>query len=147
MMSSPGTEARSGAGWFDGFTIPLLAPVALVSFLLLAVGIVSAWYVHRLERNTSDLLAVDLRSVRAAEKLVNTVQELRTQLDLYLENEGQPHLDEALGLRGRASGWLAEIGRLAATDRERTLVARLEAAMPRFWRELEGAARSAEREV
>src|SRR5262245_40303067 len=146
-MSSPGKEARSGAGWFDGLTIPLLAPVALVSLLLLAVGIVSAWYVHWLQRNTSDLLAVDLRSVRAAEELVNTVQELRTQLDLYLEDKTLPHLDEVLGLRGRASEWLAEIGRLAPTDRERTLVAGLDAAMSRFWSELEGAARADEPEV
>ena len=62
----------------------LIAPVVATSFLLLALGIGTAWYVHRLQIKVSEDLLANTSGVRAGEKLEIHVREIRTQLDYFL---------------------------------------------------------------
>ena len=48
-----------------------------VSLLLLAIGILSAWYVHRLQKRNSDLMALDVASMLAAEDLEIKMRDVR----------------------------------------------------------------------
>ena len=49
--------------------VRMTAPLVAVSILLLLLGTVSAWYVHRLQRNAADILALNVSSIRAAEEV------------------------------------------------------------------------------
>ena len=116
--------------------IRMTTPIVAVCALLLTVGVGAAWYVHRLNRNTSELLAQDVSSVRAAAELVITVRQMATHLDQFLLTGERKQLDAIRALRTETERWLGEITRLSTTDRERVLVTRFEAAHERFWGEL-----------
>ena len=61
--------------------------------MLLIVGQGGGWYVHRLEKTTSDLVAQDVRSIRPAERLVLATDDLRLQLSRYLATSDRANLD------------------------------------------------------
>ena len=50
-------------------TLRIVAPVVGVSGILLALGAMAAWYVHQLQNSSSDILVVNVSSVRAAEEI------------------------------------------------------------------------------
>ena len=47
------------------FVLRMTAPMIAVSLLLLGVGVVAAWYVHSMQKDNSDLLALDVASMLA----------------------------------------------------------------------------------
>src|SRR5262245_35183726 len=104
--------------------VRMTAPITAISVLLLAIGVVAAWYVHRLQKQTSYVLALNVASVRAAEELEIGVREVRTQLNLFLLTGDPSHLEAVPVLRRQTDHWLAEASRLGATAQEQELIAR-----------------------
>lgn len=103
----------------------MTAPVAAISLLLIAIGIGAAWYVNHLQRNISELLALHIAEVRAAEKLEIGLRDTRSVLTHFLLSHDPRHLQPLPGLRAATDDSLREVERLANTDRERQLVARV----------------------
>jgi CHASE3 domain sensor protein len=62
----------------------MTAPVVTVSCLLLLLGVVTAWYVHRLQQNAAETIALNVASIRAAEELEIGLREIRTNLNQFL---------------------------------------------------------------
>src|SRR5262249_43577690 len=102
------------------------APAMAVSCLPLLVGAVVAWDVHRSQRQAGEALALNVRSVRAAEELAIGVRDLRAHLDRFLLTGDAAHLAEGPRLRGEMDRWLGEARLAAVTPREQELIGRLE---------------------
>ncbi|MGQ0637586.1 MAG: sensor histidine kinase [Planctomycetaceae bacterium] len=115
----------------------VLAPLAIVSGLLLAIGIAGAWRVHRLQRHASDALAVHVSSIRAAEKLDAAVRDIDAELSLFLVTGDQSHLQAVPSLLTATERWLAEAEKWATTDDERKLVAEIQAGRSHLVAELD----------
>src|SRR5215213_269833 len=96
----------------------LSAPAMAVSCLPLVIGAFVAWDVHRSHRSASAALALNVRSVRAAEELAIGIRDLRAQLDRFLLTGDAAHLKEVPGLREEMDRWLGEARRAAVTPRE-----------------------------
>src|SRR4051794_20985144 len=102
-------------------TLRMIAPTAAISLLLLAVGVVTAWYVHRMQRDISYMLEINVSSVRAAEELEISVRELRTRVYHYLVTGERQDLQEAYQLRPVIDRWLDEADRWSTTQYEKAL--------------------------
>lgn len=119
----------------------MTAPVLGVSILLLGVGGLAAWYVQRLQRNASDVLAINVGSMRAAEELEIGLREIRTQMNQFLLAGRQDALDSVPELRAETDHWLAEADRLATTPYEQQLMTKVNRGYKRFFEEFDGIAR------
>src|SRR5262245_45104646 len=131
-------------------------PVVLISLFLLALGVVAAWYVHRLQKNVSRVVVEDVASVRAAEELEIGIREVQAQLSHFLLTGDPTHLDAVPGLRRETGEWLNRAERLAETRSERDLIARVRRGYDHLFREFDrvaagkgdrGTATSGSREV
>jgi signal transduction histidine kinase len=119
------------------FLVRITAPTILSSLLLLAVGVVAAWYVHQLQKNSVEMVASNIASIRAAEELEIGLREVRTQLDHFLITGDRKHLDAVPGLRAETDHWLAEAERVAFTDKEKELIARTKQGYAHFFDEFD----------
>src|SRR5215475_2002511 len=81
-------------------------PVAGISLFLLILGIVAAWYLHRLQRNLSKVVVEDVASVHAAEELEIGIREVQAQLSHFLITGDHAHLDAVPALRRETGEWL-----------------------------------------
>jgi signal transduction histidine kinase len=113
------------------------APLLVISALLLAVGVGAAWYVQDLQQNVSDVLAINVASMRAAEELEIGLRDVRTQLDRFLLTGDKKYLAGVPDLRKETDFWLLEAERVGVTQREQELVARIKAGYPRFFEEFD----------
>jgi signal transduction histidine kinase len=113
----------------------MIAPVAAISVLLLLLGGAAAWYVHHQQRTLSDVLAVNVASVRAAEKLEMGLQDVRGVLKDYQHTGDPEHLKAIQSARAKTDHWLHEAERLATTPREQELIARVKQGYGRFFAE------------
>ncbi len=114
--------------------IRLTAPVVATSLLLLAVGVGAAWYVHDLEKSTSEEFRSKASSVRAAEEVEIDVREIRTQLDHYLLTGDRKYLEAIRGkYLAETDHWLSEAERWATTEREKKLTAQARQGHDRFY--------------
>ncbi|HEX8204048.1 MAG TPA: histidine kinase, partial [Isosphaeraceae bacterium] len=116
--------------------VRLAAPVVAVSLLLLAVGVIGAWSVHRLQRDVTALMTQDVASVRAAEELVITLRQIETLLDQFLLTGAPGHLAAIAAQQPETERWLAEAERLAASAPERARLEAIRSAHGRFWQAL-----------
>lgn len=115
----------------------MAAPAILTSVLLLILGVTAAWYVQRLQKRTSNVLAENVASVRAAEEFEIGIREVRTRLT-WFEVTGDPKYLEAVpALRRDTDHWLRETRRLAMTPHEQELVARVDQGYAYFFREFD----------
>jgi signal transduction histidine kinase len=117
--------------------VRMTAPVAAISFLLAALGGAAAWYVHRLQEETSDVLVDNVASVRAAEKLESGLLEVRGHLKDYLHTGDRKYLDAIPAIREQTDQELHEADRLGTTPREQKLVAEIQAGYGRFFTEID----------
>jgi two-component system sensor histidine kinase HydH len=114
--------------------IRLVLPTAGVGVLLLAVGLLAGWYVHRLQRQAADALGLNVASVRAAERLEITVRKIQTLLYQH-RTTGQDrseYLSRIPPLVEEAAGAMAEAEELATTPAEKELTTRARAGFERF---------------
>ncbi|MCU0703409.1 MAG: ATP-binding protein [Fimbriiglobus sp.] len=115
----------------------ITAPVALLAVLLLVVAIGSAWYVRSLQRSVSDLMAINVESVRAAQELEISIREVRTQFDRYLITQDEGHLSPIPRLRQRTADALSAAERVATTSEEQGLMKRTRTGYEHFFGEYE----------
>lgn len=114
----------------------MIVPTAAMSIVLLLLGGLSAWYLHRLQKDSSRLLVDSVAKVESAEELQIISHELRYQLRQYLSTRDQRSLAELSRLRQQADGWLAEMREAADTEQERTLLRQIEQGYRRVFDEL-----------
>ena len=103
----------------------VLVPTAGMSILLLLLGGVAAWYLHGLQRTSSQLLIESVAKVEAAEELEVLSHELCYQLALHQSAHNSESLAKAQGLHEAANEWLAKATALAESDQERELVEKI----------------------
>jgi two-component system, NtrC family, sensor histidine kinase HydH len=115
-----------------GLLLKVGLPIIIVSSVLLAVGIVGAWHVHRLHKNSAEVLAVNVANIRAAEELEIVIRETRHRLYRFLATGNRTHLDDVPALRVDTEHWLKEAERSAATPREQELVAAIKLGYAHF---------------
>lgn len=121
-------------------TTRLIAPTVLASALMLLVGGVGAWYLHRLQRDSSALICSGLKRLRAAEELEIVGQELRSLASRCLVSGDLGLVKRAEARRVDVERWIDEAARLAGTARERALVDRLRQGFAQFFSRLEAIA-------
>jgi two-component system, NtrC family, sensor histidine kinase HydH len=122
-------------------TVRLAAPLLLLSVLLLGVAVAAAWYLQQLQRSISDILAIDVASMRAAEELEIALRETHSQLDLFLFTGDRKYLDELPALRREIDCWFAEARRVATTEYEQQRMARADEGYRHFSAELDAVER------
>ncbi len=115
------------------FILRMTAPMVGVSLLLLAIGIVAAWYVHRLQKYNSDLMAMDVASMLAAEDLEIKMRDVRDQLRGFLRTGDPSYLAEIPALREKTEHDLREARNSARTGEERQKIADLERGCEHFF--------------
>ncbi len=103
-------------------TRSVLAPAVFLSMLVLAVGVVAARYVQQLQRSNADVMAREVASMLAAEDLNVCMREFRHQLNLFLRDGQQRHLQAVPALRADAQSLLAKAERLSRANHERELI-------------------------
>lgn len=106
--------------------IRVIVPTAAMSLLLLAVGGIAAWYLHRLQQDSSDLLAGSVAKIEAAEELEVISHEVRFQLRQYYSADGDHARSALTDLRQGATAWLVKAKGLADTDRGKELIRKME---------------------
>jgi signal transduction histidine kinase len=111
----------------------MTAPMVGVSLLLLAIGILSAWYVHRLQKSNSDLMARDVASMLAAEDLEIKMRDVRDQLRGFLRTGDPSYLEGIPALRERTERDLREARGTARTPREEQKITELELGCEHFF--------------
>lgn len=119
--------------------IRITAPIGAVSLLLLTVGIFASWYVHQLQKTTSDLLDLNVTSVRVAEELEIGIREIRTQLNYYLLTGDRKYLEAVPTLRAEAERCLNSAEALTLSTVEHELLDRVKSGYARFFEEFDRA--------
>lgn len=120
----------------DRLLLRTIWPIATVAAILLGVALYGAGRVHRLQQRSAEILSENVTSVRAAEELETSLREVRYRLKRYQVTRSARHLQEIERLRPRSRRWLDEVERLAASARERDLMARVRGAYGLLMREI-----------
>ncbi len=107
-----------------------------VSLFLLAAGAAAAWYVHVLQGRVSWALADNVTSIRAALRLQLAIRELRNSLDQYDIAHDRAFLERALAQQGGVEQAAAQVTHFASTDYEFGIVAKMNAGLKRFFKQL-----------
>ena len=114
----------------------LMAPLVIVSLLLLGVGVGAAWYVHHMQRNVSQGLRVNVSSMRAAEEVEILIREMRTQFDHFLMTGDRSHLLASPTFREETDHWLTVAERNSVSAAEKNSTARARRGYQRFLEEM-----------
>lgn len=129
------------------FVLRMTAPLVGISLLLLAVGIVAAWYVHRLQKQNSELLARDVASMLAAEDLEIKMREVRSCVSCFLREGRIDYLHQIPPLKEATKQLVGTAKESATTPHEIELLERLERGRVRFFAELDDRTNSNKSEV
>jgi two-component system, NtrC family, sensor histidine kinase HydH len=119
-------------------TRSLAGPVTAVSVLLLVLGVSGAWYTHRLQMKTTEVLDHNVGSIRAAEELELLVREMRSELNGFLLTNDFEHVTNAMESREQVERWLELAVQRAISAPEKAYVARVAAGLNQFFAELPG---------
>lgn len=117
--------------------VRMTAPLLVISGLLLAVGVGAAFHVQSLQQNASEILTLNVASMRAAEELEIGLRDVRIQLDRFLLTRDRRYLDRVPSLREDTAQWLGEAERLATTPQEIGQMDRVRQGYEHFFRELD----------
>lgn len=104
----------------------VLAPTICLSGLLLAVGIVAAWQLDRIQASATQTVAINVSSMKASEELEIAIRDVRSQLNHYLLTKDRSYLKDLPKRRQLTDKWLAEARRLATTPTEQQQIQRIE---------------------
>lgn len=111
--------------------------VFVLSALLLILGVSAAWYVKHLYRGLSDILDLNVASVRAAEELEIALRDIHSRLNRAIYEGPARDIAVITELQRDTDRWLAEARRLATTEQEQELMQRVAAGYEHFKEELE----------
>ena len=121
----------------DRFLVKIAAPMAAVSLLLLGLGAVAAWNVHRQQIVTSNLIASEVEGMLAAHDFYVGMRDVRHKLKEFVRTDDRQVFDVIPELRASTHARLETAKELARTDRQRSLVAAIDAGYQRFWSEFD----------
>lgn len=121
------------------FVLRMTAPMIAISLLLLAVGVGSAWYVHNLQKENSELLALDVSSMLAAEDIAIRMREVRSRLNRFLRERDTHAFDALPGLRKQTDDLLAAAKHSARSETELGFLSEIEEGCHRFFGDIERA--------
>jgi signal transduction histidine kinase len=114
------------------------APSVLISLLLLALGGLGGWYILDLQKSTARVVATDMKTMQAAEQLLVSITEVRSELAEFLATGDHVHL-QAVPLKcAQTDNWLSDAEELADDDDEIALAARIREGFQRFLAESAG---------
>ena len=117
-------------------TIQIAAPIICISLLLLIVGVSGAWYVQRLQRQTSKVLNQNVASIRAAEELNLYLLQVRFELNQFLI-EGKYHrIGHAKEIKPKINEWLSKASELANSSEEQESLAAIREGLMRLFAKL-----------
>ena len=85
----------------------ITGPVAGVSLLLLIVAISGAWYVRRMQTESSEILTRSVASMRAAEELEFLLLKVRHHVDRYLWQGNEGDLEAIAAQRQQIEHWIS----------------------------------------
>ena len=105
----------------------------MMSLFLLVLGVSAALYVYRLQRLNSNILDVNVSSVRAAEKLEVVVQNIRHELDWFLVSYDRQHLARALEMERDVETQLDQAEKLSTSPGEEALVVDIKQRLDEFF--------------
>ena len=120
----------------------VIVPAAGMSILLLLLGGVAAWYLHRLQQESSALLTASVAKVQAAEELEVISHELRYQLRQYRPADIERMPADVSELHQEANSWLAKAKQVTDTEREKELIGKMERGYSRLFNEFDKLARA-----
>ena len=118
-------------------TTRIIAPTILASATLMLLGGVAAWYLHRLQRDSSRLLMVSVTRLQAAEELEIVSIELQSQLYRFLFLPESADAATFPKLREKARDWIAAARSLSDSERERQWIAQIERGYGHFFVDFE----------
>ena len=107
------------------------------SILLLASGLLGAWYVRVLQGRASWAIADNVPSIRAAPKLELAIREMRHSLDQFEISSDRAYLTHAVQLEQDVERARIDVAHFASTDYEFTLVAKINAGLKEFFAKLD----------
>ena len=108
----------------------------ITGLILLCLGFSGAWYVIKLQKQSSRLLDVNVASIRAAEELELIVREMRHELDRFLLTMDRDFLVHAVEKQKEVNEWLAKAQQLSASVEEKKFVADLESSLDGYFKQL-----------
>lgn len=111
----------------------MLAPIIAISLLLLLVGGVAAWYLHRLQQDASALLDSNIERVRAAEDLELFSHELQRNLDRFLATGDAAHLAAVEAIGEDVDQLIAGLQRQPSLPQSDRLIAAIEHGYRQFY--------------
>lgn len=117
------------------FWTGIVAPVSVVSLLLLVIALGSAWYIQNMQESVAGMLAENVTSMRAAQELELSVRDLRNQGVRYLITADPKTLEPIPRLRERTMAALERAEALATTTEEQALMRRTRAGLQTFFAE------------
>jgi len=103
----------------------IIAPTLGVAALLLILGGLAAWYVHRLQKESAILLSTTVEEITAAEELLMISHDIRNLLAEHTANEAGDHLQMVRDRQQQANQWLAQCAELTGSSQEQELVERI----------------------
>jgi signal transduction histidine kinase len=101
------------------------APSAVIGSLLLLLGGLGGWYVHQLQKSTAAAVALDFSTLQAVQRLVLSIQEMRTELTEFLQTGDEAHLRAVPKKCDQVEQWLDEAERLVDVAPKTGFVAHL----------------------
>ncbi len=114
----------------------LLVPSTVLSLLLLGAGVGAAWRVHRMHRDISHTLELNVSSMRAAEQIELQVREVQLQIYRYLVSGNQNDLEVVQRLRPEIDGWIDEGVEWSTTEYEQELMQQIRRGLNTFFAKL-----------
>jgi signal transduction histidine kinase len=117
--------------------LKLLVPSVAISLLIFAVGIAAAWYTHRLQLENSEVLVLNVGSIRAAEELEIRLRQVHTELVQFLLTGEEKYLKAVPGLRSETDKWMQLAEQLATTAPEQRWMSQARGAYDWFYKEIE----------
>jgi two-component system sensor histidine kinase HydH len=108
----------------------------LASILLLASGLLAAWYVRVLQGQNAWAIADNVPSIRAAPKLELAIREMRHALDQFEISSDRAYLAHAVQLQTEVEQARADVEKYASTKIEYGLVAQINEGLKKFFSQL-----------
>lgn len=110
-------------------------PVIATSLLLLALGVLAAWWVEKTQSDNSLLIAQEVHGVVAAQDLYTKMREFRRNLDLFLRTRNYEEIDKIQLQRAETQELLSEAKQSARTPTEQQLIEVVERGYIHFYDE------------
>ena len=115
----------------------IVLPTLAVSLLLLILAGIAAWFLHRSQREASQLLTQNISRLQAAEELMLIGEQLQNQVEQFLFTTDRKSLKPFASLKKEALSWLQRAEELITSNENRALVEQLRKGHEQYLAQLE----------